>query len=196
MFGKKNVTPQVENANAKAANFEVTVADMARRSEKRAWIVAFTSIVMALILAGGYFYFLPLKEKVPYLVMADAYTGTVTVARLRDDFSEFRNLRGTVVGISYDSIASHKKFIAKYNLPFPLISDEKKAVAKAFGVDGGTYAKRATFIIDGDGKIVYANTQVDPRTNSKEVQGALSEWIRLKPVDVDMTTDPNQRKKN
>ncbi|MGO4778688.1 VirB8/TrbF family protein, partial [Lysobacter sp. 2RAB21] len=88
MFGKKNVTPQVENAIAKAANFEVTVADMARRSEKRAWVVAFTSIVMALILAGGYFYFLPLKEKVPYLVMADAYTGTVTVARLRDDFSK------------------------------------------------------------------------------------------------------------
>ena len=76
MFGKnKNVTPQVENAVAKAVNYEVTVADIARRSEKRAWIVAFTAIVMALILAGGYFYFLPLKEKVPYLVMADAYTG-------------------------------------------------------------------------------------------------------------------------
>jgi type IV secretion system protein VirB8 len=39
---------------------------------------------MALILAGGYFYMLPLKEKVPYLVMADAYTGTSTVARLTD----------------------------------------------------------------------------------------------------------------
>ncbi|BAV97695.1 virB8 family protein [Lysobacter enzymogenes] len=89
MFGKnKNVTPQVENAVAKAVNYEVTVADIARRSEKRAWIVAFTAIVMALILAGGYFYFLPLKEKVPYLVMADAYTGQATVARLRDDFSK------------------------------------------------------------------------------------------------------------
>lgn len=87
MFGKKTVTPQVENAVAKAVNYEVTVADIARRSEKRAWIVAWMSILMALILAGGYFYFLPLKEKVPYLVMADAYTGTVTIARLRDDFA-------------------------------------------------------------------------------------------------------------
>src|SRR3546814_4068946 len=42
---------------------------------------------MALILAGGYFLMLPLKEKVPYLVMADAYTGTSTVARLRGDFA-------------------------------------------------------------------------------------------------------------
>ncbi|MFK3649748.1 virB8 family protein [Lysobacter enzymogenes] len=89
MFGKnKNVTPQVENAVAKAVNYEVTIADIARRSEKRAWIVAFTAVTMSLILAGGYFYFLPLKEKVPYLVMADAYTGQATVARLRDDFSK------------------------------------------------------------------------------------------------------------
>ncbi|QWP75094.1 type IV secretion system protein [Lysobacter sp. K5869] len=89
MFGKnKNVTPQVENAVAKAVNYEVTVADIARRSEKRAWMVAFASVIMSLILAGGYFYFLPLKEKVPYLVMADAYTGQATVARLRDDFSQ------------------------------------------------------------------------------------------------------------
>lgn len=87
MFGKKPVTPAVENAVAKAVNYEVTVADIAKRSEKRAWMVAFGSLVMSLILAGGYFYFLPLKEKVPYLVMADAYTGTATVARLRDDFS-------------------------------------------------------------------------------------------------------------
>ena len=57
-----------------------TLADRARRSERRAWWVAGTSCAISLILAGGYFYFLPLKEKVPYLVMADAYTGTATVA--------------------------------------------------------------------------------------------------------------------
>jgi type IV secretion system protein VirB8 len=88
MLGKKTHTPQVEAAIAKAANFEVTIADMARRSERRAWMVAWSAIVMALILAGGYFFFLPLKEKVPYLVMADAYTGTSTVARLTGDFGE------------------------------------------------------------------------------------------------------------
>lgn len=86
MFGKKTATPAVDNAVAKAVNYEVTIADIARRSEKRAWMVAWAAIIMALILGGGYFYFLPLKEKVPYLVMADAYTGTATIARLRNDF--------------------------------------------------------------------------------------------------------------
>lgn len=86
MLGKKKSTPQIENAVAKAVNFEMTIADVARRSEKRAWMVAWAAILMALILAGGYFYMLPLKEKVPYLVMADAYTGSSTVARLQGDF--------------------------------------------------------------------------------------------------------------
>lgn len=82
---KKN-SPKIDEAVAKSVNFEVSVADLARRSERRAWIVAFSAIGMSLILAGGYFYMLPLKEKVPYVVMADAYTGTSTVARLTDDF--------------------------------------------------------------------------------------------------------------
>jgi len=87
-FQKADTTPRIEKTVAKSVNFEVTIADIARRSERRAWFVAFSAIVMSLILAGGYFYFLPLKEKVPYLVMADAYTGTSTVARLRGDFND------------------------------------------------------------------------------------------------------------
>lgn len=87
MLRNKSVTPNIESALSQSINFEVTVVDLARRSERRAWLVAFTAIGMSLILAGGYFYMLPLKEKVPYLVMADAYTGTSTVAKLRDDFT-------------------------------------------------------------------------------------------------------------
>lgn len=88
MFGKQPDTPRVQAAAAKAANFENTIADMARRSERRAWMVAWSAIVMSLILAAGYFLFLPLKEKVPYLVMADPYTGTSTVARLTGNLGE------------------------------------------------------------------------------------------------------------
>ena len=87
MLRNKSVTPNIESALSQSINFEVTVVDLARRSERRAWLVAFAAIGMSLILAGGYFYMLPLKEKVPYLVMADAYTGTSTVAKLRDDFT-------------------------------------------------------------------------------------------------------------
>lgn len=86
MTMKKSPTPAVEKAVARSVNFELTIADQARRSEKRAWWVAFSAIGMSLILAGGYFYMLPLKQKVPYLVMADAYTGTATVAHLTGNF--------------------------------------------------------------------------------------------------------------
>jgi type IV secretion system protein VirB8 len=87
MFRKKATTPNIENAVSQSINFEVTVADIARRSERRAWFVAWSAILMSLALAGGYYYMLPLKEKVPYIVMADAYTGTSTVAKLREDFN-------------------------------------------------------------------------------------------------------------
>ena len=80
-------TPAIEHAVSRAVNFELTIADLARRSERRAWRVATAALAMSLVLLGGYFYLLPLKEKVPYLVMADAFTGTSTVARLTGDFN-------------------------------------------------------------------------------------------------------------
>ena len=75
------------NTLARSVNFEVTLADGVRRSERRAWMVATCATAMSLLLAGGYVAVLPLKEKVPYLVMADAFTGTSTVARLSGDFN-------------------------------------------------------------------------------------------------------------
>lgn len=87
-FRHKTGTPAIDRAISNSVNFEVTLADMARRSERRAWMVAICAVLMSLILAGGYFLFLPLKQKVPYLVMADAYTGTATVARLAGDFNK------------------------------------------------------------------------------------------------------------
>src|SRR5690349_20947463 len=87
MLSRKTNTRTVDEAASRAVNYELSIADLARRSERRAWWVAFSAIGMSLVLAGGYFYMLPLKQKVPYLVMADAYTGTSTVARLDGDFA-------------------------------------------------------------------------------------------------------------
>jgi type IV secretion system protein VirB8 len=87
MLNKKSSAQKIDDSIARSVNFELTIADLAKRSERRAWWVAFGAVTMALILAGGYFYMLPLKQKVPYLVMADAYTGTATVARLDGDFA-------------------------------------------------------------------------------------------------------------
>jgi type IV secretion system protein VirB8 len=87
---KRTSSKKIDEAVAKSVNYEVTVADLAKRSERRAWWVASAALLMSLALAGGYYYMLPLKEKVPYVVMADAYTGTSTVARLNQDFLDNR----------------------------------------------------------------------------------------------------------
>ncbi|MEA9564883.1 MULTISPECIES: type IV secretion system protein [unclassified Xanthomonas] len=83
---EKDGSAQVGAAVQKAVNYEVSIADLARRSEKRAWIVATLSMVVTVMTAGGYYYMLPLKEKVPYLVMADAYSGTSTIAKIEANY--------------------------------------------------------------------------------------------------------------
>jgi type IV secretion system protein VirB8 len=87
MFGKQKNTPQIDTATAKGINFEVSIADIAKRSEKRAWMIAWVAIFMVLVMLGGFIYILPLKREVPYLIMADAFTGQATVATLKGDFS-------------------------------------------------------------------------------------------------------------
>ena len=87
MIGKRNAaSPGIERAIDQGVSYELTLVERMRRSERRAWLVAACAVAMSLVLAGGYLLFLPLKERVPYLVMADPYTGTATVARLVGDF--------------------------------------------------------------------------------------------------------------
>lgn len=87
MADRKTASKKIDDAVKRSVNFELTIADLAKRSERRAWWVAIAALVVALILLGGYFYMLPLKEKVPYVVMADAYTGTSSIAHLTEDFT-------------------------------------------------------------------------------------------------------------
>lgn len=79
---KKTRGDATEKAVQQARSFEVSVADMAKKSERRAWIVAFSATTMAVLLAAGYIFIMPLKEQVPYLVLADPYRGTSSVARI------------------------------------------------------------------------------------------------------------------
>jgi len=100
MFKRTSSSSKIDEAIARSVNFEVSIADIARRSERRAWWVAGSAIAMALVLLGGYFYMLPLKEKVPYLVIADAYTGTSTAARLTDEAGLQRITTGEAINRS------------------------------------------------------------------------------------------------
>ena len=65
-----------------AIDFEVSLTDLRRRSEKRAWTLAMLFGFLLAASVSGYFFLLPLKESVPFVVLADAYSGQATVARL------------------------------------------------------------------------------------------------------------------
>jgi peroxiredoxin Q/BCP len=95
---------------------------------------------------------------------------------LRDSIADLKGLNAIVLGVSFDSVESHKKFIEKYNLPFVLLADTDRAVAKAYGIadDHTPVAPRVTFIIGKDGKIAYVNPKVNPATHAAEIRAALA----------------------
>ena len=95
---------------------------------------------------------------------------------IRDSFDEFKGLNAIVFGVSFDSVDSHKQFIAKYKLPFVLLADTDKAVAKAYGVadDNSPVASRVTFVIDKEGKIAFVDPKVNPATHSAELRTVLN----------------------
>ena len=89
MFNKKKYIEDrsIQKTLKKSLDFENTLVDIRKKSEKRAWIIAGISTFSSLCLLGGLFYVLPLKEKEPYLVMADIYTGQSTVAKLSGNWN-------------------------------------------------------------------------------------------------------------
>lgn len=86
MSSDRQPGPAGREAIARAVNYETSIADLARRGERRAWWVAAVASMLALLLGAGYLRVMPLKERVPFLVMADASSGNATVARLDEDF--------------------------------------------------------------------------------------------------------------
>jgi peroxiredoxin Q/BCP len=74
----------------------------------------------------------------------------------RDDGDRIEALGVPMIGISPQSVESHEKFTAKYELTIPLLADPDKRVARSYGVVGpGRYIRRAIFLIDGDGIVRY-----------------------------------------
>ena len=77
---------------------------------------------------------------------------------LRDRMADLQKDNVQVIGVSFDNEESHKKFIAKHNLNFPLLADTDGKVADAYGVrrgEGKNIARRASFLIGLDGKIAH-----------------------------------------
>ena len=92
-------------------------------------------------------------------------------------YESFKDNDIVVIGISKDSVASHKKFAEKYDLPFILISDKELDAIQAYGVwqEKKLYGKvsmgvvRTTFIIDENGNIEKIMPKVKPDTNAAEI---------------------------
>jgi peroxiredoxin Q/BCP len=96
------------------------------------------------------------KNLVLYFYPMDNSPGCTREARaFRDAAARFEELDTAIVGVSTQSVESHKRFVANNELPFPLVSDQDKAISSAYGVlkENGKNAERATFLIDRKGTI-------------------------------------------
>ncbi len=110
-----------------------------------------------------------------YFYPKDQTPGCTTQAcEFRDNIFAFREADAVILGISVDDVESHKKFSEKHGLPFPILADPTKATAKEYDVLKkffGTLeaARRDTFLIDPQGRIVKHYVDVDPKGHSQVV---------------------------
>lgn len=122
------------------------------------------------------------KNVILYFYPKDNTSGcTAEACNFRDDFPKFDNLNAVILGVSPDSVESHKKFAEKYNLKFSLLSDEKKSVLEKYEVwkEKSMYGRkymgveRSTFVIGSDGKIKKIIRKVKVPDHNKELLESL-----------------------
>lgn len=102
---------------------------------------------------------------------------TKEACSFRDSSAEFKKLGVVILGVSKDSVASHKKFAEKYHLNFPILSDESKKTIVAYNAWGEKKfmgrvfegVKRTTALIDPEGNIKKVYENVNPLVHAKEV---------------------------
>ncbi len=102
---------------------------------------------------------------------------TKQACAIRDADPDFSKLNAQVLGVSADSVASHKKFVEKYGLPFTLLADEDKTVVNAYGVWGKKQFMgreyegilRTSFLVAPDGTIAKVYEKVKPELHAAEV---------------------------
>jgi len=94
---------------------------------------------------------------------------------LRDRVSDLKKDGVEVIGVSFDSGESHKAFIAKHNLNFPLLADTDGKIADAYGarIPNNNRARRVSFLIGLDGKIVHVTDNKDADIHLTEMQEAI-----------------------
>src|ERR1039457_6707446 len=106
------------------------------------------------------------------------FTGGCTkeACGFRDRMGELQTNNVAVIGVSFDSAESHKKFIEQYKLNFTLLADTDGTITKAYAVKMPmmNMAKRVSFLIGTDGKILHVTDAMNPQTHFDEMQAALA----------------------
>jgi peroxiredoxin Q/BCP len=101
---------------------------------------------------------------------------TKEVCAFRDNFEEFSKLDVQVIGISSDSVESHRRFAAKHDLSFPLLSDEGGNIRRLYGVPKtfGLFPGRVTYVIDKEGVVRHVfSSQLSVQRHVQEALAAL-----------------------
>lgn len=118
------------------------------------------------------------KRLVVYFYPKDNTPGcTAQACSLRDDYSALLENNIAVIGVSADSVSSHKKFIDKFQLPFPLIADTEKTLLNLFGVwgpkkfMGKTYdgIHRTSFLFDETGNLMSIIEKPNTKNHAQEI---------------------------
>lgn len=102
---------------------------------------------------------------------------TKEACAIRDVWADFRKANIKVLGLSGDSVESHRQFVDKFDLPFTLLADENKSIIKSYGVlkEKKNFGKvylgmvRTSFLIDPEGKIAKIYPSVKPEEHATEV---------------------------
>lgn len=118
------------------------------------------------------------KNVVLYFYPKDDTRGcTMEACSFRDKLQRIGALWAQVVGVSVDTVESHKEFARKNGLNFPLVSDHDKRISKSYGVlsEDGSYAEQVTFVIDREGKIANIFPDVDVTRHASEIVEALKQ---------------------
>ena len=120
------------------------------------------------------------KKTIIYFYPKDNTSGcTAEACNLRDNYQRLTEEGYNVVGISKDSVKSHKNFASKYDLPFTLLSDTSTEILQAFGAWGEKkmYGKtvmgtiRKTFIFDEEGILIKIIEKVDTKNHAEQILG-------------------------
>ena len=118
------------------------------------------------------------KKLVLYFYPKDDTPGcTAEACSFRDSYQELLDAGFAILGVSVDSTKAHQKFIAKYSLPFPLLSDGDKSVVTSYGVWGRKKfmgreydgIHRVTFVIDASGTVERVITDVDTKAAAQQI---------------------------